>query len=81
MDFESIKIIALTFLLIVNFFFAKFKLNFTFELIELKPKISKAKFLICTQTATLNLIKIHKNLLADTPNDCPNFRGDWMFGF
>ena len=25
------------------------------------------------------IMKIHKNLSRDTPNDFPKFRGDWMY--
>ena len=27
------------------------------------------------------IMKIHKNLPGDTPNDFQKFRGDWMYGF
>ena len=41
--------------------------------------------LIFCMAATLmvhpRIMKIHKNLSGDTPNDFPKFRGDWVYGF
>ena len=41
--------------------------------------------LIFCMVATLmvhpRIMNIHKNLPANTPNDFPKFRGDWMYDF
>ena len=37
--------------------------------------------MVATTMAHPKIMKAHKNLPGDTPNDFSKFRGDWMCGF